>query len=207
MLRFIIVLCLILSMPWQSFAGDAATRYVDLVRAAKAGETTIDWQAMRFAYADRPEFDVFGATTAEQHKQMFAAFQAGDYRMALSAANAILDQDYVDIDAQAVADISAQKLAANSEAKPHHDAVVGLIRSIMTGDGLSQRTAFSVISVNEEYSLLRVLGWRSKGQHLVRGDGHMYDQLDVVESNGKSREVYFLIDRVMAAESAAMKKP
>jgi uncharacterized protein DUF4919 len=203
----LLALFLAASFTSPSFADDAATTYANLVRAAKAGNQTVDWQAMRFAYADSPDFDVFGTKTADQHKQMFTAFQAGDYRKALGLAAAILDQDYVDIDAQAVSDIADQKLGDSAAAKPHHDAVIGLLRSIMTGDGLTEATAFSVISVTEEYGVLRIAGWRSTGQSLVRGEGHVYDKLGVTESNGQSRDVYFLIDRVMAAESAATKRP
>jgi len=42
-------------------------------------------------------------------------------------------------------------------------------------------------------------------QALVQQDGHTYDALTTVNDNGESATYYFLIDRVLAAEAAAMK--
>ena len=79
----------------------------------------------------------------------------------------------------------------------------GLIKSIQTGDGKTAESAFTVVSVAEEYSLMRVLGRRVTRQSLVRKDGHFFDVLDTVDLQGRPSVDFFMIDRVMAAEAKA----
>ena len=44
----------------------------------------MDWQALRFAYAETPNFDPLGAVTSSKRKKMFAAYAARDYATALA---------------------------------------------------------------------------------------------------------------------------
>ncbi len=76
----------------------------------------------------------------------------------------------------------------------------GLIDSILqSGDGKSEGTAFVVIEVAEEYSLMRALGLRPSNQALIHAQGHSYDRFDT-QSNGTGQEVvvFFNIDRPLA---------
>jgi hypothetical protein len=204
MLRAVAVLfCLLAVMP--AHAADDAGSYAALVAAAKRGNP-VDWQALRYAYADSPDFDVLGTATATTRKKMLELFQAGDFAGALQQATQLLDRVYVDIDGHSIAERSCQKLGNAPRAKMFHDSLTGLLDSIRTGDGQTPATAFTVISVGEEYALLRALGLRSLKQHMINADGHFYDRLDTLDPDGKLASLYFRIDRVLAAEAAAMKK-
>ena len=203
MLRRIAILVLLLLSSPAAAIDDADSKYRDLLTAAKSGQP-VDWQALRFAYAESSGFDVFGTKSAEARKAMNEALQANDYTGALLQANLILDQDYVDIDAHIVTEIANTKLGNTDEAEKQHSIVIGLLRSIRTGDGKTPETAFTVITVGEEYSLIRVLGLRAQHQLLIANGGHQYDGLDVVDREGHSQTLYFQIDRVMAAEAALL---
>ena len=198
------LLLLLTSAPAAS-AADAASEahYRTLLAAAKTGTAPVDWQALRFAYADSAEFDVVGAKTDAARKAMFDAFNGGDYKGALAQANIILDQDYVDIDAHVVATVADGQLGDADAAQREHDIVAGLLRSIATGDGSTPANAFTVISVGEEYAAMRAFDFKVTKQALVSNGGHSYDLLAVVDSDGKAHDIYFLIDRVLAAEAAA----
>ena len=204
MLRRIAILILLLISSPAIAIDDADSKYRDLLTAAKSGQP-VDWQALRFAYAESSGFDVLGTKSAEARKAMNEALQTNDYTGALLQANLILDQDYVDIDAHIITEIANTKLGNTDEAEKQHSIVVGLLRSIRTGDGKTPETAFTVITVGEEYSLIRVLGLRRQQQVLIANGGHQYDGLDVVDREGQSQRLYFQIDRVMAAEAALLK--
>jgi len=52
---------------------------------------------------------------------------------------------------------------------------------------------------------MRALGAKVSQQALVQQGGHSYDALSAVDAKGQPATYYFLIDRVLAAESAAAK--
>ena len=184
-------------------AQDAAARYQALLADAKAGKP-VDWQALRFADADSPGFSAVGA--GDLHKQMAAAFQAGDFKSAAAVSKQISDADFVDVGAHIFGDLAAQKLGDQAGAAREHQIAAGLLRSIMTGDGLSKAGAFTVIRVDEEYVLMGVIHMKVRKQSLITGDGgHSYDILDVVDEKGGEHTYYFQIDRALAAEAALLK--
>ncbi len=205
MWRILAVLC-VLAILAPAYAGDdPETRYQTLLAAAKAGQGPVDWQALRFAYAETGDFDLTGQRIEPAHKKMFDAFAAGKFAEAISDANQILDHDYVDIDAHVICDLAYQRLGDSAKSKPHHEIVLGLLNSIHTGDGQTPETAMTVISVGEEYAVLRVFGLRRSKQSLIQANGHSYDKLDVTGPDGQQLSVYFLVDRVLAAEARALK--
>ena len=73
---------------------------------------------------------------------------------------------------------------------------MSLVDSILdSGDGRDFASAFKVITVEEEYAVLRVLGLRVMGQALVTHDGSQFDQMQVKEpKSGKELVLYFNID-------------
>lgn len=67
-----------LNLPAHAGEVDPEARYQTLLAAAKAGQP-VDWLALRFAYADRPTFSVFGDGLDDVRKRMLAALNAKDY--------------------------------------------------------------------------------------------------------------------------------
>jgi len=200
MLRALAVVIALLALT-PAYAADNA--YQALLTAAKRGDP-VDWQALRFAYAESPDFDLLGSGAEDARKQMYADYRGGDFAGALQQAASVLGHDYVDIDAHMVADLAARKLGDEAQAKLHHDAAIGLLNSIRTGDGHTPETAYTVITVGEEYAVLRAYGLRPSQQALISNGGHSYDRLDAIDHDGKTVTLYFLIDRVLAAEDAAL---
>jgi len=200
MMRALTLLCaLVIALP--AWAAD----YAALVAAARKGDGPVDWQALRFAYADSPGFDAFGTKSIALRKAMYGALQRGDFREAASQAERVLEANYVDIDAHAVCATAYDKLGDTAPAKRHRDALAGLLDSIRTGDGKTPATAFTVITVAEEYSVMRQLGLKTTGQALLRDGAHAYDKLEGVDKQGRAQTYFFLIDRVVQAETDALK--
>jgi hypothetical protein len=195
----------LVAAPARSVAQDAEARYQGLLAAAKAGQA-VDWQAMRFAYADRPSFNVMDTSQNAALKTMFTALNGGDFAGALAAAKREIDADYVDADAHLVAAIADDKLGDAAGSARERAIALGLWKSMETGDGKTAASAFTVISVGEEYSLMRAHQRRVTEQALVNAGGHSYDVLTTVaQGGGDVQTCYFLIDRVLAAEAAMLK--
>jgi hypothetical protein len=181
---------------------DAEGRYQTLLAQAKASAPNVDWAQLRLAYADRPGFKVFAQNAAR--RQMMEAANASNCKDALPGAKAVIAEDYVDADAHFIAAFCEETAGDAAASKLDRDIAVGLIRSIQTGDGLSAATAFTVINVDEEYAVMRALGLKSQEQALVQQGGHSYDRLETLNQHGQKATYFFLVDRVLAAESAMM---
>jgi hypothetical protein len=203
MRRIMLALLLISAFPSAAVAEDAAARYQALVAAARQGKQPVDWLALRFAYADTPDFDPLGAVTHTRREKMFAAYAAGDDKTALAEATHVLDENYTDIAAHVVSEVASKDLGDEGRSHQEHDIVVALLRSIRTGDGQTPATAFTVVSITEDYDYLHYLKYEFHQQALVSADGHAYDRFEV-ERDGKSYVFYFLADRVLAAEAALL---
>ena len=203
MRRILLALLLISTFPASLAAEDAAARYQALVAAAKRSDQPVDWQALRFAYAETPDFDPLGAVTRTRREKMFAAYAAGDNKTALAEAVRVLDQNYTDIAGHVVSEVASHDLGDEGRARQEHEIVVALLRSIRTGDGQTPASAFTVVSITEEYDYLQYLKYEFHQQALVSADGHSYDRFEV-ERDGKSHVFYFLADRVLAAEAALL---
>jgi hypothetical protein len=206
-MRFSVILCATaLSLAAGAVRADVAQdperRYQTLLTAAKANAPNADWAELRMAYAARPGFQVLSQSAAR--RQMLDAADASNCKEALPSARAVIAEDYVDPDAHLVAAFCEEAAGDGAASKLDRDIGVGLIRSIETGDGLSAATAFTPINVDEEYALMRALGQKVESQDLVRQGGHAYDVLSTQDQKGQRGSYWFAIDRVLAAESAAL---
>ena len=78
----------------------------------------------------------------------------------------------------------------------HRAFAKGLIDAILrTGDGQTYDSAYIVLSVSEEYLVLRMRGLRPGTQALAQRDGHWYDVLTAHHSQGEgTQRLYFNID-------------
>src|SRR5271169_4667985 len=128
-------------------AGDA--HYHTLLAAAKTVDPAeVDWQALRFAYADTSSFDLMGKHTDAARRAMFEALNKDDDKAVIEQADKILDADFVDIDAHVALDLAYQATGQSTLSKREHQIALGLLKSVHTGDGTSPEQAFTVISVS-----------------------------------------------------------
>jgi hypothetical protein len=168
-----------------SVAPLTASTYSDMVQKLKSGDLSVDFAKLRMSYASTSNYDP--EEGSDQIKDMFGKLNAKDYRGALKAANAVLDKQYVNIDAHLVASSAYEGLHDDVAAKMHHDIVVGLVRSILdSGSGTSTATAYKVISVGEEYSVMRVLGWIPNKQSYVHEGARSYDEMEMLDQRSNT---------------------
>jgi hypothetical protein len=127
---------------------------------------------------------------------MIEALNKKDYPAALKNAEIVLDSAYVNMDAHFVAMVANRELGAKDKSEFHSTVFHGLIKSILdSGDGKSIEKAWVVINVQEEYVLLRVLGFHPSGQSLAHKDGHSYDVMKVKDAKDETEQTfYFNVD-------------
>jgi len=205
-LRTLSVLILVAAFCTFSLGQDAAGKtkneeakpaesYSALLKKLKDGDSSIDFQALRFAFAETDEYSPYGC----KDREMFKNLNEKKFKEALKSANTLLEKCYVSIDSHYVATIANRELKNEKEYEAHRKIYVGLVDSIIKkGDGKSMKTAWTVISVDEEYAVLSVLGYRRTSQALMNKEGSRYDVLDAYDLDDESNKTkfYFNIDIV-----------
>jgi hypothetical protein len=181
--------------------------YEELVAQAKQGK--VDHAALRLAYADSKSYDAYNSDLVSLRGPLQKAFAEGDCAGVIKQGEAILEKNYVYIDAHMVLATCHRRLGQADQAAHHSATARGLIQAIAaTGDGKTPETAFVVISVGEEYIILATRGLKKVQQALISKDGHSYDLMTVQNQSSGTEQVYFNIDRVMrwSAERLTPKK-
>lgn len=175
--------------------------YETLLEKVKKQDSSVDFTALRMASADRP-FKKGQTADPDLRKKLFPALGEKNYDQAIEIAGKVLAKNYLDIDAHIVSALAYEEKHDAEQEKLHNFVAEGLCRSILaSGDGQTLETAYVVISVEEEYTILRVLGWRLKEQTLLGSGGHHYDRMDVFNPKTQQKAtVYFNIDRPYTAE-------
>ncbi|MBX3505267.1 MAG: DUF4919 domain-containing protein, partial [Parvibaculum sp.] len=173
--------------------------YLELHRAALAGERPVDWTALRYAYLESDELDIGGLRTIELHKQMMKASKANDYQAALEFSRRILEIQFFDIEAQAVCAFAAQKIGDAVTANECAANVADIRKSIMTSDATSVETAPVIVTVREGMGVLNVVGYVSTETQLIEHDSKTYAYRRTIDRHGQVREFYFSTDLMWEA--------
>lgn len=175
-------------LAWVSIltvgCGSTAPRSVTTVAEFEyESGTPIDFARIRTEYGDLENFSDI-CQRDRPLKEFIELTNAGRSREVLEISQPWVAKCPVDIDAQFVTAVALSALGRTLEAERHIAWYRGLVDSVLaSGDGRSARTAFTVISVEEEYSLLRVMKLRVKSQSLLI-DGN----IDALAVEGKSGE-------------------
>lgn len=188
--------------PRAAYPATPPPTYQSLLEMARRGDPGLDFTALRMASAAR--LAKTDAADPELRKKMFAALHQDQWAAVIETGNQVLAQNYLDIDAHMFVAHAYEKGNEPGKAAPHRTTADGLMKSILaSGNGRSFETAFVVISVDEEYSVLRHYRLAAGKQELVTAAGHSYDVLTA--QTGDTHEeatVYFNIDKVVAIEDA-----
>lgn len=181
--------------PEKGFEADA---YASAVARYGAGDATVDVKWLRQQNLLNFHYMV---PTWDEARKAFDSLQ-DDPANALERAKAWLAIDPLSIDANFVAEVALNRLKRSDEAQRHHAAIVTLLRAVTGGtDGQAQDKAWVAMSVGEEYSVLRLLGFQPNGQALVSKDGHSFDVMTVRQRDtDKDVKIWFNIDAFFGKE-------
>jgi len=94
-----------------------------------------------------------------ERKKIVDAYRAGDVDQVLSLSDLWLKLVPIDAEAHLMVALCYKEKGDLPEMCKHLNIFYGLLASITSGgDGLSERTAFKVVSLDEEYSLVHEIG-------------------------------------------------
>lgn len=125
----------------------------------------------------------------DDRQAVVAAYKAKDYKKAFELSERWLAKCPVDADIHTLRASAATELGDMKSYFHHLYFAYGLMQSVMqSGDGLTPKTGFKVISVAEEYSLFREFGAKVIGQSLMEGPA---DKMDCKFPGGKDVTLYF----------------
>jgi uncharacterized UPF0160 family protein len=201
--EFAIAFVLLACIPAPGYFSRAAAQdqkkpvYAELVASALKGDPNVDYTAMRYASLDAPK-----NKKAIYHSlsEMNAPLQQKDFKKALKMANEVLENYFVDINAHLIAVNACRGLNQSDEAEKHLGFARALLKSIVdSGDGKTEDTAFVVISVDEEYVVLRQMGIFPGDQSLKHGKNGWYDVLES-KKDGQDVTLYFNITKFYGKE-------
>jgi len=166
--------------------------YRQLVERAKSGDPTVDFVQLRDSYAAwRCNENV--QTNAPNREAMVAAFEKKDYAKAVELVEVVLDYEFVQRGLHLAAEDAYRKLDNLPKADFHKSIADKLLKALLSaGDGKTTATAFRVLSVREEYVIMKELGYEVSMQGLLSGNGKPYDLLSGKETKtNKEVSVYF----------------
>lgn len=176
--------------------GKGESAYHDLRKRVESGDMSVDFRALRFACLEAEDCDARGES--EDVVSLRRAMQARKFGQAAKAAEKLIQQGFVNIEAHALCADAYASLKDEERAKFHHDVAMALLRSIAnSGDGKTKESAFEVIGTQEEYFMVRVMGFSPLpvSQAVIPGKPHSYDVLKVRRPGADEEvSVYFKID-------------
>jgi hypothetical protein len=170
--------------------------YQELLGAAQANPGAADFTALRMAYTESSTYAPY-AYDDELETALKSALAEEDWDAALHALQGLLANNYLNIDAHILAAALHGKQGDEEKANHHRQFGRGLLESIFhSGNGRSFETAWTVISIAEEYAVCKALGIFQPGdQRLVEHEGHFYDVLTVNHPRtGEALQLYFNVD-------------
>ncbi len=192
------------------------TTYAELLAAAQADPYSADFHALRMAYVRSDQYRPY-----TQQRGLIAALdtalRSSDLDGALQAAEQLLHANYLDIEAHMAAAYVHTMRENVERAAYHHAFAKGLIEAILnTGTGREPDSAFIVIDIPEEYTIMRIVGLEPGRQSLIDYQGRRVDMFEVRPLHAPDGtppfKIYFNIDlpyawlnRRMDAHEAASK--
>ena len=135
-----------------------------------------DFDELRLSYGERD--DLMEACERDRPlREAFEALEARDWQTVIQLSDSWLARCMVDIDFHHLRAVALAELERTSESAQQLRWRDGLVDSVLrSGDGKTAETAWIVISVREEYSILREFGMQRKSQALTR------ERLDKIEA-------------------------
>jgi uncharacterized protein DUF4919 len=173
----------------------AGPSYDDYVAQVKAGKIEIDYTAFRLAYAASSKYAPYG--TIEIVSKLKKAYDAGDCASAMAHARDVFEVNFVHMEARKIAAVCLKQAGHEEEARRDYAMFLGLFSSVLkSGDGKSPETAFVVVAVDEEYSVLETASLTPVKQARVNHGGSAFDRFEVKSPDSdQTVTLYFNIDR------------
>lgn len=183
--------------------------YDSLLLRVKRADSTVDFHDLRIAYSKSSLYNPYGDPGPGWRDSMAAARQRDDIPAIVKFASKVLDSNFVDIDAHLLLGYAYSKQKDSAKYEFERWMSKNLLKSIFsTGNGKNLQWAYQVISVDEEHTMISLIGLRIIQQSMTEDSGHHYDKVEMVNpSDGEKVTLYFNIDIQMQWVKSSPKIP
>lgn len=173
--------------------------YPSLMKKYKDNDTTLtgdEYHYLYYGYSFQPAYQPYGQSSLVD--ALKKATSQKDKDKAIELEKKILDEYPFNLrDIYNLENLYKEKGDSGNAAIYHHK-LINVGRAIyFSGDGLTDSTAMYVISVDHEYDMIGLLGYRFGGtQALVRRKGHAMDKMAILKNDEGITFLYFNVDRL-----------
>lgn len=174
--------------------------YPELFSRYSANDTNLHLDDYRRLYYGHSLQPYFNPSLTQLHDSVIALrkylYQKEiSFERVIELAGFVLRLDPFFIDGVHLTALSYDKTGKPEQASLWMDKYIKLIKTIWaSGNGKTPETAFTVLSVSDEYAILDALGLEFKEQKLVEINGKFYDILYVNENDRGYEQFYFDIN-------------
>lgn len=180
------------ALACAAHANPPATTYEGWIAKAEAGDPSVDYTALRRAYAVSPGYSPYDFQGRTLFTDAFAALNANDCATATAKAKQSLAVDYVNFALHALLSECLGRAGDHVGAKREYNIRQGLIDSLFgSGDGKSVATAYVVVTMAEERAVLAVKDVHEEMQALITSNGRQYDQITGRDKDGVEQTLFF----------------
>lgn len=174
-------------------------KYSEFVKALEAGETDINYKEFRESFIESEQFKIASNRSKEYDslkKEMYSLMSKENFQEIISVTKKMLSINYTSMIAHKILRQTYQITGDTANAVKYKAIQFGLLNSIVkNGDGKSCSTAWPVISVEEEYFILQMIG-ASLLKQSTDNKGGICDKMDVKTKEGDEKTYYFDVKKV-----------
>lgn len=168
--------------------------FLQMAQAAFEDPENTDFVALRVAYIDSEMYQPTGHYTYQ--KLIGRTNSATEFDDVVRICEKLLDNNPMDLEVRMMLDYAYEQIDQYDLAAKHRTFIEGMLRAIFeSGDGRSMESAWQVIAVAEEYTLLSVMGLKLESQSLLNEGDYFYDMLTVTkrvdDGSAESVDLYF----------------
>ena len=169
--------------------------YYSKLDSIKKGQTK-DFFSLRMAYTKTNDYSPYDSDISDSLKKAVTFIDSIKYDKALKILFSIQKHNFVNIPSHLYCGYIYKQTGDSIKSDYHYNIYDGLLNSIYeSGDGISPKTAFLVITTKEEYALLDWFRLQFNRQSLINSDGYSFDLMEVTDpESGDDFEIYFNIE-------------
>ena len=185
-----------------AIASIVANAFAAEPKSTEPAKSAAYFTEMRMQFAKRPDYDGGSWLVDPEREELLKHYDDADPTEFITNSEKWLKKCPVDAKVHLMRSDVLLKAGDFTGHFYHRLVYYGLVTSIVTsGDGKTPKTAYKVVSVSEEYTVLNHIGANLKKQSLVE----TWDQMDV-ELRGKDETIYFDASVVLEGERKSMGK-
>ena len=200
---FCVLLASHLACAAAANAKDKKDKYESLVQRVRSGDQTVDLNELRLTAGEAGI-----QSNANARDKLMRVARSHDFKEMAKAADAVLKSNYTDLEGHYFARIAAKQMGKPELEEFHHWVEMGLLKSLRSsGDGQSPITAMKVISIDEEYFILHMMGQTLRKQASGTCAGAPCDIMTVTDEESKQQHKwYFNVEIPMKQMAEALEK-